>query len=339
MLTTSTDANLIKALFAAAMNSGDDTAASGSWTAFLTQLQDATGAQSASLQLESPPDQPRIWALGPIAQLDAVQILQMRNDRVYSQIDLPQAQPAQSPVRAIKCATGSGAAALTIWHPTREFRAVDGSRLSALTPFLGQACASWHAASAARQRALRTQSLCRNLKAGWLMLNAAGTVLWVDPNARALLNTSAEFRAQAGGRLDFADPQTALAFRRGFSAVATAQSPRALIELSHNPLIQMILKPDLWNDTPVITAILRHELQAQDLDPKTITNLLGLSPSEARLAVLICDGYCLSDAAAFLGWTIETTRSCSKKVYAKTRVSGQTGLVRKMLNSALWGTI
>jgi hypothetical protein len=48
------------------------------------------------------------------------------------------------------------------------------------------------------------------------------------------------------------------------------------------------------------------------------------------------DGFSLAQAAAELGWTVETARSCSKQVIARMGVSGQTGVLRRMLASAVW---
>jgi uncharacterized protein YcnI len=48
------------------------------------------------------------------------------------------------------------------------------------------------------------------------------------------------------------------------------------------------------------------------------------------------DGFSLAQAAAELGWTVETARSCSKQVFARMGVGGQTGVLRRMLASAVW---
>ncbi|WP_010138070.1 hypothetical protein, partial [Oceanicola sp. S124] len=62
------------------------------------------------------------------------------------------------------------------------------------------------------------------------------------------------------------------------------------------------------------------------------------APAEARLAQLICDGHSLAEAAATLGWTLESTRSASKQVFARMEVRGQGGVIRRMQSGALWLT-
>lgn len=75
---------------------------------------------------------------------------------------------------------------------------------------------------------------------------------------------------------------------------------------------------------------------ARDLpSPDRIAAALGLTLSEARIARALGQGQSLPDASATLGLTRETGRSYAKQVYAKTGVSGQSGLVRLLWCSAL----
>ena len=62
----------------------------------------------------------------------------------------------------------------------------------------------------------------------------------------------------------------------------------------------------------------------------------ALAPAEARLAQLICDGRSLAEAAADLGWTLESTRSASKQVFARMGVRGQAEVIRRMQGGSLW---
>ncbi len=73
-----------------------------------------------------------------------------------------------------------------------------------------------------------------------------------------------------------------------------------------------------------------------DLDTRRLAAALGLSRSEARLAARLCDGETLTEAAEALDWTLETARSCSKQVFARSGARGQTDLVRRVLGGALW---
>lgn len=69
--------------------------------------------------------------------------------------------------------------------------------------------------------------------------------------------------------------------------------------------------------------------------PEQIAPALGLTLSEARLARALGQGQSLQKASAALGLTRETGRSYAKQIYAKTGVSGQSGLMRLLWSSAL----
>lgn len=62
-----------------------------------------------------------------------------------------------------------------------------------------------------------------------------------------------------------------------------------------------------------------------------IAQTLGLSKREAALAALLSQGHALVEAGRLLNLTEETTRSYSKRIYAKTGAKGQGDLVRLVL--------
>jgi DNA-binding CsgD family transcriptional regulator len=64
-----------------------------------------------------------------------------------------------------------------------------------------------------------------------------------------------------------------------------------------------------------------------------LAGLLGLSPREAALAVLLAEGRALIEAGRALRLTDETTRNYSKRIYAKTGAKRQGDLVRIVLTS------
>lgn len=59
----------------------------------------------------------------------------------------------------------------------------------------------------------------------------------------------------------------------------------------------------------------------------------SLTPSEARFALTVSQGKTLAEAAEALGLTLETARHYSKRLYAKTGVSGLPELVHRVLTS------
>ena len=66
-----------------------------------------------------------------------------------------------------------------------------------------------------------------------------------------------------------------------------------------------------------------------------LAELFALLPSEARLALALSRGMTIAEAASDLGLTIETARTYSKKIYAKTGARGQPDLVRFIHRSVL----
>src|SRR5690606_19596642 len=87
---------------------------------------------------------------------------------------------------------------------------------------------------------------------------------------------------------------------------------------------------------PVIAAALRRAPEAAALPPEPLAAALDLNRSETRLAVLLCDGRTLAEAAEALGWTLETTRSASKRIFARTGTRGQGDLIRRMQGGVEW---
>lgn len=66
-----------------------------------------------------------------------------------------------------------------------------------------------------------------------------------------------------------------------------------------------------------------------------ITQLFGLTSSEARMALALSQGRTIFETADELGLTRETARNYSKRIYAKTGTRGQADLVRIILASVI----
>lgn len=339
------DGDLISTLFAAVTAAEDDRAAGGhqsdgpsGWLAFLEVLRCALQADSSGLHLTIPDRAVMFWHRGGLVAPAAEALRAMRVARVYSQIDLPGGAPADPPIRALRVGVGAGPgpqgqAVLIVRRAARDFRALDASRLSGLVPWLGQAVSAWLALRDARARAATDHAICGALGVGWLSLHPSGTVRAVDTNARALIDASEGLRLGAGGHLSFADEAMALRFRQ---ALGTVSGTASTLVLEPAPFLSLSVMVHPRRGDGTILVQLRRVPRARDLPTARWAEALALSPSQARLAVLICDGFSLRDAARWLGWTIETARSCSKAIYAQAGVSGQTGLVRKMMSSAIW---
>lgn len=335
----STDSEILQKLMLAAAGTesgrGDDP-----WLGFLNLLARATLAEIAQLQvlrLGRPVLEWRIGGEGAENPLLSPEVVaRMRGERVYSQIDLPLAPATASPLRAMRWTLGrDDKAVLALMRSGEDFRAMDGVRLSGLTPYLAPAILSWQRLAAERAKARIDRQLCHDLGADWILFSATGQV--TDMSAGLADRLIAEFgiRRRADGWLDFPRAVTAAAFRRAMDVTEAAGSAQPVL-ISRDPWLQMLLSAEDVAGEPCLIARLRRARRARDLPVSHIAASFGLSRSEARLAVLICDGCSLQDAARDLGWTIETARSYSKQIFARMGVSGQSGVVRRMLESAVW---
>ncbi|SNR71910.1 helix-turn-helix transcriptional regulator [Puniceibacterium sediminis] len=334
---------MVKTLFAAASGYTDADSAGANhpvdlWPAFLKQLGAALGAQSVSLQVVSQGRLVQVWQIGATQTEPAIANLEkMRTGRVYSQLDLPGAEDTEQPLRALRWAVGAnGFAALVLRRRTRDFRAADAAQLSRLAPYLGPALSGWRALGRERSRAALDRRLGQDLGAFWLRLTPSGRVIDMAPEMRARLASLSGLRLQPNGWLEFSDPAAALAFRQALATAQVGPAASGMVELSRNPPLQLVICEDTLADERTLVAILRQGLLARSLPVEHVAEYFGLSRSEARLTMLLCDGFSLQDAAVELGWTIETARSCSKQIFARMGVSGQPGVVRKVLGSAVW---
>ncbi|MCY4141080.1 MAG: hypothetical protein OXF56_22790 [Rhodobacteraceae bacterium] len=63
------------------------------------------------------------------------------------------------------------------------------------------------------------------------------------------------------------------------------------------------------------------------IDPTRVKEVLGLTPSEGRVAALLAEGRPVAEIAASTGWRVGYVRRLLKRIYKKQGVSGQVALV------------
>jgi DNA-binding CsgD family transcriptional regulator len=340
MASTFDEIELLKALFAAATGTSDPVAATdpdAPWLDFLTRLCAVTHADAAAVQLILKSGKTHHWHIGALNLPDPVTLQSMRSDRVYSQVDLPGVAKGTPPFRAVKCAMRTaGHVCVTLSHGQQDFRAIVGSQLSALTPYLGQAMTTWLRLRDERAQATQNQTMCDRLGLGTIVFNASKSIINLSPTARHLIETSPCFGTVSKGWLTLTEPDSTQAFNAAFMAATGNAEAKVPVKFASDPTLHLFLSQGIWQGEPVISGILRRAPSAGSLSVQTLADYFGLSRSEASLAALLCDGRSLKEAASDLGWTIETTRSCSKKIFARMDVTGQTGVLRAMLNSPIW---
>ncbi|WCT73609.1 helix-turn-helix transcriptional regulator [Sphingomonas naphthae] len=221
------------------------------------------------------------------------------------------------------------------------FRAEDDRLMARLAPFLRASLRGFVALEQERFNAAVASEAIRRLSFGWLALDAKGIVLDGDAEGRRMLEQSGVFQRGAGGRLAARDGELDREIVAAIKAIAREPQsrPRALV-LNRDPWLDMLLVPAhrraLPSATPPAVIAYVHGDGWSSADRcDQLAELFELLPSEARLALALSRGMTIAEAADDLGLTIETARSYSKKIYAKTGARGQPDLVRFIHRSVL----
>ena len=302
--------------------------AQGAWTGFLSLLRQVTQAEGASLVLDSP-RKICSWFDGSPDNSDPSKWQKLRFDRVYSHENLPPCKGGAALIRIIKVrATNDANLTLSITRGTHDsdFRSADGQMLHKLAPFLGQVMALWLDGQRKRAEAKISEAMLAALGGCWLVLDTTGKV------KRSSLDMVTDFQAAEGLPLKFGKPAISSAFTEAFAKAVAGEEPVAF-SLDQG---EMLLTQIEYENAPAVLGRLRIASKCALISAKRFAHHFGVSTSEARLAILICDGHSLKAAAPMLGWTEETTRTYSKSLFACMGVSGQQDLVRRILNSSIW---
>lgn len=314
---------LIRAIFAETQASSH-----GAWAGFLSLLRQVTQANGASLVLDLP-RKTRSWFDGSPDNVNPSTRQTLRFDRVYSHENLPASKEGGALTRTIKVRATNGASlTLSITRGThdRDFRSTDGQMLHNLAPFLGQAMGLWLDRQRERADARISGAMLAALGGCWLVLDTTGKV------KRSSVVMATDFQAAEGLTLTFREPAISSAFTEAFAKAVAGEEPVAF-SLDQG---EMLLTQIEYESAPAVLGRLRTTPKCALISAPAVAHHFGVSTSEARLAILICDGHSLKAAAAMLGWTEDSTRTCSKSLYARIGVSGQPDLVRRILNSSIW---
>jgi DNA-binding CsgD family transcriptional regulator len=118
-----------------------------------------------------------------------------------------------------------------------------------------------------------------------------------------------------------------------------ASRPRAVV-LSREPWLDMLLVPANLRQAasgpaPALVAYVHSDTWSSADRCEQLGELFDLIPCEARLALALSRGMTIAEAAADLGLTVESARTYSKRIYAKTGARGQPDLLRFIHRSVL----
>lgn len=342
------------------------------WKNFLDALRARTAADYASLIFRPPaPTRPSLMHLysgacfPPVVEqryrerlhaLDPVDYHDLAEGRVYALADLFSAgDPAHAEYRqALLSPSGMNdfrlmrvaePGGLSVWlsisRRAAAFGAAEGGLIAALTPYLRAALRNFAAIEREKFNASVASDMIRRLNFGWATLDANGRILETDIEARSMLSDSGILRRSANGRLAARDAELDREIAAAIKTLAASPQgrPRALV-LSREPWADMLLVPVHKRAVPAhpaaaMIAYLHGDRWSSADRCEQLAELFQLLPSEARLVLALSRGMTIAEAAAELGLTVETARSYSKKIYAKTGARGQPDLVRFIHRSVL----
>ena len=172
-----------------------------------------------------------------------------------------------------------------------------------------------------------------------------------DGEGARLLADGTVLRRGAGGALTARDPAAQREIAASVAALAALGVPGAkaaqarphAIVLRREPWIDMLLvaapnrdaAPPTTRPAPALVAYVHGDSWSSADRCEQLGELFDLLPSEARLALALSRGASIAEAARDLGLSVQSARTYSKRIYAKTGARGQADLVRFIHRSVL----
>lgn len=333
------------------------------WSTFLDELRRQTSADYASL-IFRPPGLPENTVFHlysghlcpPVIQQlyrerfykeDPTPYHTMDEGRVYVLDELWQkGEPADDAYReAIMVPSGMNAARmvrveepggisawLTITRNQQDFSATDHQLFAGLVSYLRSVMRNYIALERARTDANLAGDAIRRLSYGWITLDAQGKVLETNDQAQEILETSGWLRCDRQGLLSSSSIQRRREIQEAIHALAAgASKPRAMI-ISREPWLDMLLVPASQHTlsakaAPAVIAYVHGDSSLSKDRCDQLIQLFALTPRESQVALSLGRGLSVAETAEALGLTVESARTYSKKVYAKTGARGHADLV------------
>jgi DNA-binding CsgD family transcriptional regulator len=337
------------------------------WSGFLEHLRGRTGAAFVSLMVRPPGEERTVELSAGLPPPRALAALlagkfantslahrSMRVGRVYAREELLEdATPLQRALvdevlvpwgmthsRTLRVAEPGGSDAwLSCAGGPRINWASVSALMARLAPSLATALRTFSTLEREQFRSEVTAEALRRRDFGWLTLDARCRILDMSPHIEQLMQRSNVLRRGRYERLTPADPAVDRELTALLKAFASDPGARArAINLSRDPQIDILVSPlqdraPSATAAPVATVYVAGDRWSQADRCGQLADLFGFTPSEARFAWAIAQGFSISEAASELGLTVETARYYSKQVYAKTGSRGQPDLVRTILMS------
>jgi DNA-binding CsgD family transcriptional regulator len=230
----------------------------------------------------------------------------------------------------------------------RAFKAEDKRRVALLLPHLSRAMllqSKLHGLTQDRQIVLEA---LEKLSVGMIAVDAQAALLLANPTAERLLRAGLGLNCRQG-YLGCTDPTKEGELRRlireaGLAALGKPSEPGGVLALPRpegRPLCVLVcpLRPhalSLGASVPAALLIFGDPDASPATSMRALIQLYGLTAAEARLMTALVNGERLEDYAVRQRVSINTVRTQSKQIFAKTGQSRQADLIREVLaNPAL----
>ena len=226
----------------------------------------------------------------------------------------------------------------------RAFQEEDKRRLALLLPHFSRAMQLQRRLQGLTQHNRIVVDALEKLSVGMIAVDAQAKVLFVNPTAERLLRAGLGLTCRRGC-LGATDPSKQDELRQliqqaGLAALGSPSEAGGVLALPRpngRPLSLLVcpLRPHALTLGPTPAALLIFG--DPDASPATSTQALielyGLTPAEAKLMAALVDGERLEDYADRHQISINTARTQSKQVFAKTGHGRQTDLIRDVLSN------
>jgi DNA-binding CsgD family transcriptional regulator len=236
----------------------------------------------------------------------------------------------------------NGASAwLMINRRSSDFGAEEEALLRALAPHAGIVLRIFADLERGRQHMVIGKDALMRCGLGWIALDREARLVAADATALKVLHDATQHVPANGMRLALASQEASRQLVQASSAFAADdQAAARLIRLVEHPRLDLLAlpmrhRPLVALALPTLIGFVRKGRQLETRHAAMLAAAYDLSMGEAHVALAICQGRTIRQAAVELGLTFETARSYSKRVYANTGTRGQGDLVREILASVL----
>lgn len=227
-----------------------------------------------------------------------------------------------------------------------NFTSEDREILTLLTPHLRQALAIYGRLNQMTSERDIYAGAVDQLSVATFILDEKGKLTNTNTLAAALLD-DADGLSLRGGHLHIEGRNTDRELQAAIASVITAQQNgvTALVKALRVPrkagrsALGLVVKPvpiSEWSESqagPCVAVFVSDPDQRDSASQHTLGELFGLTPAEARLAILLARGLSLAEVSAAQNISPHTARAQLKSIFAKTGVSRQAELVRRIIKS------